>query len=27
MTDKTLRPDSLLAARELQAFEDWMMDW
>lgn len=27
MTDKTLIPDSLLAAKELQAFEDWMMDW
>lgn len=27
MTDKTLRPDSLLAAKELQAFADWMMDW
>lgn len=27
MTDKTLIPDSLLAAKELQAFEGWMMDW
>lgn len=27
MTDKTLIPDSLLAAKDIQAFEDWMLDW
>ncbi|HQQ69317.1 MAG TPA: hypothetical protein PLL92_03255 [Alicycliphilus sp.] len=27
MTDKILIPDSLLAARSIEAVEDWMLDW
>ncbi len=27
MSSKTLIPDSLIAAKSVDQFEDWMMDW